>query len=94
MKIMPCPVNGPRNITEFVYGGPVVDVEGGNSGDDEAWSEALFAPHGPPGVVREWWCHGPTGTWFIAERNTLTDEILCTYAAPRRGSAARAGGPR
>ena len=33
------------------------------------------------GVVREWWCHTATSYWFIAERNTVTDEILRTYPA-------------
>ena len=33
------------------------------------------------GCVREWWCHVPTSYWFIAERNTVTDEILRTYPA-------------
>ena len=33
------------------------------------------------GVVREWWCHAATNFWFIAERNTVTDEILRTYSA-------------
>ena len=32
-------------------------------------------------MVREWWCHVPTSFWFIAERNTVTDEILKTYPA-------------
>jgi sarcosine oxidase subunit delta len=35
----------------------------------------------PAGRVREWWCHLPTATWFIAERDTVTDEILKTYPA-------------
>ena len=30
-------------------------------------------------MVREWWYHAPTSYWFIAERNTVTDEILRTY---------------
>ncbi|RMD61264.1 MAG: sarcosine oxidase subunit delta, partial [Alphaproteobacteria bacterium] len=34
-----------------------------------------------PGVVREWWCHLPTGYWFIAERDTVSDEIVRTYPA-------------
>jgi sarcosine oxidase subunit delta len=29
--------------------------------------------------VREWWFHVPSGYWFIAERDTATDEILHTY---------------
>ena len=32
-------------------------------------------------MVREWWCHLPSSTWFIAERDTVTDEILRTYPA-------------
>jgi sarcosine oxidase subunit delta len=32
-------------------------------------------------LVREWWCHVPTSFWFIAERNTVTDEIVKTYPA-------------
>ena len=35
------------------------------------------------GAVREWWCHVATSYWFIAERNTVTDEILATYPADR-----------
>ncbi len=31
--------------------------------------------------MREWWCHVPTSFWFIAERNTVTDEIIRTYPA-------------
>ena len=33
------------------------------------------------GVVREWWCHVATAYWFIAERNTVTDEIVRAYPA-------------
>jgi len=30
-------------------------------------------------LKKEWWYHGPSGTWFIAERNTLTDKVSRTY---------------
>lgn len=46
---------------------------------DAAWAEYLFIEHNLRGVVREWWFHIPTAYWFIAERNTATDEILRTY---------------
>ena len=42
-----------------------------------------------PGVKREWWCHTPSGYWFIVERDTARDEILATYDAAEL--AARAG---
>ncbi len=29
--------------------------------------------------MREWWFHIPSGYWFIAERDTVTDRILDTY---------------
>jgi sarcosine oxidase delta subunit len=35
--------------------------------------------HGAPGDKKEWWYHSPSGTWFIAERNTLTDKVARTY---------------
>jgi len=35
------------------------------------------------GVVREWWCHVATSYWFIAERDTVTDEIVRTYPASK-----------
>ncbi len=32
----------------------------------------------PAGEVIEWWLHAPTAFWFIARRDTRTDEILET----------------
>jgi sarcosine oxidase subunit delta len=80
MKILNCPLNGPRNISEFVWGGevkatpePVVS--------DRDWGAYVFLEDNSAGIVREWWCHVPTSFWFIAERNTVTDEIVRTYPA-------------
>ena len=41
----------------------------------------LFNRASVPGVKREWWCHTPSGYWFIAERDTARDEFLATYDA-------------
>lgn len=81
MKIMHCPLNGPRNISEFVCFGEVRDAPD-TGGDDRAWSDYLWRHDTRPGVAREWWCHVPTAYWFIAERDTVTDEIVATYPAP------------
>ena len=81
MKIMPCPLNGPRNISEFVCFGEVSEMPEPTETGDEAWADHTWMANNTAGVVREWWCHGPTNYWFIAERNTLTDEILRTYPA-------------
>ncbi len=63
MKIMHCPLNGPRNIDEFVWMGDV---------------SYLFIEDNLAGEVDEWWIHAPSNNWFIARRNRITDEILWT----------------
>jgi len=79
MKIMTCPLNGPRNISEFAWGGEVKAMPNPLTCSDDEWAEYVFLENNTAGVVREWWCHLPTSYWFIAERNTLTDEIIRTY---------------
>ena len=49
-----------------------------DSSDDE-WADFIWLSNNTAGVVREWWCHAATSYWFIAERNTVTDEIQATY---------------
>ena len=81
MKIMPCPLNGPRNIQEFVCAGPVEPHPDPNRCTDDVWAEYVWLEENVAGLVREWWCHVATSYWFIAERNTVTDEIIATYPA-------------
>jgi len=81
MKIMPCPLNGPRNISEFVCGGEVVVAPEPNLCSDAEWADYVFLHDNQAGVVREWWFHVPTAYWFIAERDSRSDEILRTYPA-------------
>jgi sarcosine oxidase subunit delta len=80
MKLLNCPLNGPRNIDEFICGGEV-RTEPDDGASAEVWADYVFMQHNPAGVVREWWCHLPTSYWFIAERDTRTDEILRTFTA-------------
>jgi sarcosine oxidase subunit delta len=81
MKIMHCPLNGPRNITEFAYGGEVKAMPDSGVATDEAWAEYLFMEENRKGVVKEWWLHIPSSYWFIAERDAGADTILRTYPA-------------
>lgn len=83
MKIMPCPLNGNRNISEFVCGGEVKPLPELQA-SDQTWAEHLFLENNTMGVVTEWWLHVASGYWFIAERNTVTDEIIRTYPARER----------
>jgi sarcosine oxidase subunit delta len=88
MKIMNCPLNGPRNISEFAYGGEVraVPADDADAGD---WAEYLYIKANQPGIAVEWWIHVPTSYWFMAERDLRTDEILATYPPkqPNAGDA-------
>ena len=81
MKVMHCPLNGPRNISEFVWGGEVKLMPEDAKTSDRDWADYVFLENNTAGLVREWWCHVPTSYWFIAERNTVTDEIVKTYPA-------------
>lgn len=79
MKMMPCPLNGLRNINEFVYGGEVRDMPDHHSCSDRQWADYVFYADNQIQVVTEWWLHAPSGYWFIAERHTGSDEIQRTY---------------
>ena len=83
MKIMTCPLNGPRNIQEFICAGPVEAHPDPNRCTDAEWADFVYMEENRAGVVREWWCHAATSYWFIAERDTVSDEILATYPADR-----------
>ena len=79
MKIMHCPLNGPRNISEFVYGGEVTEMPDPATASDAEWADHVFLENNRRGIVREWWFHVATAYWFIAERDTATDDIIRTY---------------
>ena len=78
MKIMNCPLNGPRNIAEFSCGGEVRTLPGPDAAAADV-ARYLYYPENPAGPVLEWWLHVPTSYWFVAERDTRTDRILRTF---------------
>ena len=83
MKLMTCPLNGERNISEFVYGGEVVDMPDPITCSEREWSAYLFIEENIKGLVKEWWMHAASSYWFIAERDTGTNEIIRTYPATK-----------
>lgn len=76
MKLLPCPLNGPRPLQEFAFGGEVRTMPDPATATDAEWADYVFNRQGEPGVRREWWYHLPSGTWLIAERDDLRDEFL------------------
>jgi heterotetrameric sarcosine oxidase delta subunit len=77
-----CPWCGPRDETEFRYGGQAhlpypADAD---ALDDAAWAEYLFMRDNPKGPWAERWCHSSgCRRWFNAIRDTLTNDVLGTY---------------
>ncbi|MDR1888495.1 MAG: sarcosine oxidase subunit delta [Zoogloeaceae bacterium] len=78
MKLMTCPINGPRPVSEFVYWGVVRDMPDPQTASDAEWGDYVFNRDNAPGVKKEWWCHTPSNTWFIAERDTEKDVVIST----------------
>ncbi len=79
MKTLNCPINGPRPIQEFQFGGEVREMPDPAAVGDEQWADYVFNRSGEPGLKKEWWYHIASGTWLIAERDTVKDEVLRTY---------------
>ncbi len=80
MKILNCPLNGPRNIAEFTYGGEYHRMPEPAHCTDKDWAEYVFFHDNKAGVVVEWWCHTASAYWFLAERDTCTDEVVRTFS--------------
>jgi sarcosine oxidase subunit delta len=79
MKLLTCPINGPRPISEFASGGELRIMPDPKAVTDEVWAEYVFFRRGSAGIKKEWWYHVPSGVWFIAERDTAADLVLRTY---------------
>lgn len=80
MKIMTCPLNGPRNISEFVCLGEVKPMPAPNAPALD-WARYTYRERNFAGVILEWWLHVPSANLFVAERDTRTDTIVRTISA-------------
>lgn len=79
MKIIRCPLNGPRNLQEFAYGGEVCDEPAADAPTPE-WASHVFYQDNRRGVVDEWWCHTASVYWFVVRRDRSNDEIVATFS--------------
>jgi sarcosine oxidase, subunit delta len=96
-----CPLCGPRDETEYHYGGQahVEYPADPNALNDEEWAQYLFFRDNPKGPYAERWVHSiGCRRWFNAIRDTRTYEVLATYPPdepkPDIGSLAAEGGTR
>lgn len=79
MKLLRCPINGLRPVSEFQYGGEVRPMPDPGVCADEEWTDYVFNRSGAPGTKQEWWLHIASGVWFLAERDTAADRVIRTW---------------
>jgi heterotetrameric sarcosine oxidase delta subunit len=78
--LVPCPSCGPRPVEEFAYAGETTTRPAGSPQLREL-TAYLYLRRNVAGVQREWWCHRlGCRTWFQAERDTRTNEVLRVLA--------------
>src|ERR687887_521557 len=90
--LLTCPNCGPRDVNEFAYAGEVTRRPAENPTQGELGSYVYFRQN-VAGVQREWWYHRfGCELWFLAERDTRTNEVL-RVELPRAADAKAAPDP-
>ncbi|TML13465.1 MAG: sarcosine oxidase subunit delta [Actinobacteria bacterium] len=76
--LLSCPNCGPRDVNEFAYAGEVTSRPAGPP-DLRELADYVYFRRNVAGVQREWWYHRfGCEIWFLAERDTRTNEVLKT----------------
>lgn len=89
--LLRCPNCGLREVTDFGYGGEVSRRP--TQPTFRELNAYNYFRRNAAGVQREWWFHrSGCRAWFIAERNTQTNEVLLT-ALPAEVEALAGAGP-
>ena len=81
MLLIECPWCGPRDESEFTYGGQAHIVRPDpDAATAEEWADYLFFRKNPRGDHLEQWCHASgCRRWFNVQRDTMTYEIKHVY---------------
>jgi heterotetrameric sarcosine oxidase delta subunit len=87
--LLRCPHCGERDVNEFRYQGEVTRRPGPDPTLRELTDYVYFRDN-VAGVQREWWYHRTgCGLWFLAERDTRTNEVLRTEVPPTAAQVAQ-----
>ena len=91
---LPCPYCGTRPVDEYAYFGEVTHRPGPSPSMRELTDYVYFRDN-VAGVQREWWQHRlGCGEWFLADRDTRTNEVLdVLLPSPERVREERLGSP-
>jgi heterotetrameric sarcosine oxidase delta subunit len=74
--LLTCPNCGPRDVNEFAYTGEVTTRPSSTPSLREL-TDYVYFRRNVAGVQREWWHHRfGCELWFVAERDTRTNEVL------------------
>jgi heterotetrameric sarcosine oxidase delta subunit len=87
MLLIPCPWCGPRDETEFRYGGEAHIARPAEPErlTDAQWAGYLFMRSNPKGLFAERWVHAAgCRRWFNVIRHTVTHEIVAVYRPGER----------
>ena len=77
-----CPFCGPRDHSEFTYGGDATIEYPALDAPMEAWHDAIFLRDNIRGMQAETWHHvNGCRMWLVIERDTMTHEIKSVRAA-------------
>jgi len=77
-----CPWCGPRDESEFSFGGEahIVRPLQPESLDDAEWADYLFMRKNTKGLHPEQWCHtAGCRRWFNVVRDTISNDIHSVY---------------
>jgi sarcosine oxidase subunit delta len=88
--LLECPSCGSRDVNEFKYQGEITRRPREHPSLGEL-TEYVYFRDNVAGVQREWWYHRiGCGIWFVAERDTRTNEVLRTEIPAASGARAPA----
>ena len=89
--LLSCPNCGTREVTDFAFGGEVTSRPAARPDRRELNAYNYFRRN-VAGVQREWWFHrSGCRAWFLAERDTRTNEVLLTELPGETDEAPGAG---
>lgn len=81
--LLSCPNCGPREVEEFRCSGEVT-VRPTSAPSLRELTSYIYFRNNVAGVHREWWFHRlGCELWFVAERDTRTNEVLRTEVPGR-----------
>jgi heterotetrameric sarcosine oxidase delta subunit len=84
MITLPCPWCGPRNVTEFAYGGETVARPDAATVTPAEWRVYLYVRANQAGPVTETWLHrAGCRRYLVVERDTTSNEVLAVRRAGR-----------